>query len=126
MYDMVRDLAFLGNAVYLRDIILKLNNKSDKNLNLEIQTHAKMLVSQASKLIEDLEESKRIIENLENENEILREELAKKPTAGRKRVYDDKKRAEISAYYNKNSYKDTLSHFGISPDTLNRIIREQR
>ena len=52
--------------------------------------------------------------------------LESKPSAGRRRVYDDEKRAEIFAYYNDNSYKDTLSHFGISPDTLNRIIKENQ
>lgn len=126
MYDIVKEFTLLGNALYIQDNILKLNNNSDKNLKLNIQIQAKMLVSQASKLIDELEEAKNIIKNLENENESLRKELAKKPIAGRRRVYGDEKRAEIAHYREEHSYKETIEHFKISPDTLNRIIKEYR
>lgn len=106
--------------------VLGSNAEPSAALALDISNNAGKLLSEISDLTNEWKQAQAKICDLENELETVREELAKRPIAGRKRVYNDEKRAEIFAYYNENSYKDTVSHFGISPDTLNRIIKENQ
>jgi DNA-binding transcriptional MerR regulator len=55
----------------------------------------------------------------------LEQRLASIPKAGRPDVYDADFRARVKAYYEKGStYRETASHFGISTNTVGRILKE--
>ena len=55
----------------------------------------------------------------------LEQRLASIPKAGRPDVYDADFWARVKAYYEKGStYRETASHFGISTNTVGRILKE--
>ena len=55
----------------------------------------------------------------------LEHKLASIPKAGRPDVYDADFGARVKAYYEKGStYRETASHFGISTNTVGRILKE--
>ena len=108
--------------------MLGINADPGAALASNISSDADRLLSEVNDLTDELERAQARIYDLECKLDALGEELAKRPVAGRKRVYNDEQRAAIAAYRwsDGHTYKDTLAHFGISPDTLNHILREQR
>ena len=108
----------------LQDKLTVMNTNECLTYIMDLQNNLDNVMTECLHLVNSLRESQDNIRRLEIENNYLRAELANKPNAGRKRKYDDKKRAEIAKYRETHSYKETLTHFNISSDTLNRIMRE--
>lgn len=106
--------------------ILFAANKERPKIFLNIQSNAEELRSAFDSLRDDLEATQAALDNLRAENESLRQELALRPRAGRKPAYSAEERAEIASYRRSHSYKETRERYGMSGDTLNRILREYR
>lgn len=69
------------------------------------------------------------IQELEEENESLRQQFLTLPKTGRPQKYDADTRRQIVAFYNESpthTYKVTSEKFGISTSTLKEILNEAR
>ena len=106
--------------------VLFATNKERPKISLNIQASVKELRSAFDSLRDDLEATQVALNDLRAENESLQRELEARPRAGRKPTYSAEERAEIAAYREHHSYKETLEKYGMSGDTLNRILREYR
>lgn len=104
--------------------ILFATKKERPKIFLNIQAGVKELRSAFDSLRDDLETTQAALDDLRAENESLRRELAVRPRAGRKPTYSAEERAEIASYRRSHSYKETRERYGMSSDTLNRILKE--
>lgn len=106
--------------------ILFASGKERPKISLNIQASVKELRSAFDILRDELESAQAALDDLRGENDSLREELASRPRAGRRPTYSHEERAQIAAYRDQHSYRETRERYGISGDTLNRILRECR
>ena len=118
--------SLLDNLKKTSTCILFATNKERPKISLNIQASVKELRSAFDNLRDDLEATQVVLNDLRAENESLRYQLESRPRAGRRPIFSMEERVEIAAYREHHSYKETLEKYGMSGDTLNRILREYR